>query len=297
MNEDKRQPPIPKETLGFESYPELLRIQETELEILIKFDEVCRESGLEYFLDAGTLLGAVRHGGFIPWDDDIDVGMPRRDYDKFLEIGQKRLGDSFFLQSRETDGNCPFSFAKIRKRGTTFLEWNKRSIRMNHGIWIDIFPYDCLPEEGKAEYTNECLKLDNILVTKMIPDRAAQPTRSLKWLAGMIARRLKHYAYTGVSSDKLDRRISEAYRRYLYLEDEGGCKSFTCHAYCAPYDFPRDVMLPAGRVLFEGHEFYAPHDTDKFLRILYGDYWKIPPESERVGHRPFMVSFDEEYRV
>ena len=105
MNEEKRQPPIPKETLGFESYPELLRIQETELEILIKFDEVCRESGLEYFLDAGTLLGAVRHGGFIPWDDDIDVGMPRRDYDKFLEIGQKRLGDSFFLQSRETDGN------------------------------------------------------------------------------------------------------------------------------------------------------------------------------------------------
>ena len=69
-----------------------------------------------------------------------------------------------------TDGNCPFSFAKIRKRGTTFLEWNKRSIRMNHGIWIDIFPYDCLPEEGKAEYTNECLKLDNILVTKMIPE-------------------------------------------------------------------------------------------------------------------------------
>ena len=117
----------------------LKRIQAAELYLLVAFDKVCRDNGLTYFLDSGTALGAVRHGGFIPWDDDIDVGMPRKDYERFMQIGQNLLPSNIFLQNRDTEANYLRYAAKLRLEGTVFPETNELPYQHN-GIFIDIFP-------------------------------------------------------------------------------------------------------------------------------------------------------------
>jgi len=122
------------------------RLKAIELDIFKAFLKVCKENDLRYFLAGGTLLGAVRHKGFIPWDDDMDVLMPRKDYDRFLEIGQSLLPPEYFLQTRQTDREYPCNFAKIRDSRTTFVEKSLKDRVINHGVYIDIFPLDYFPQ-------------------------------------------------------------------------------------------------------------------------------------------------------
>lgn len=273
-------------------FPELKRVQQVELDILKKFDAICTEMGLTYFLDSGTALGAVRHEGFIPWDDDIDVGMPRKDYDIFMQIGQEKLGDGFFLQNRITDPKSPFSFAKIRKNNTVFLEWNKRNIDMNHGIFIDIFPYDILPESGRDEYIDECRKLNLKLARRTIPDRAMRPEKNIKWWIGAACRRLAFYLMRFSSIKKIDRQIIEAYSRFDDAEYEG--MSYVCHAFSKKVTFEESILFPVKRATFEGYQFNIPAKSRKYLTLIYGEYMELPPIEDRVGHRPAEIILEGE---
>ena len=117
-------------------------LKEKELELLRLFLEVCARLELTYYVLGGTLLGAVRHQGFIPWDDDIDVGMPRKDYTVFLQQAQQHLPEDIFLQTCFTDPAFPANYAKLRNSSTTFMESAFKNRNINHGICIDIFPLD-----------------------------------------------------------------------------------------------------------------------------------------------------------
>ena len=119
---------------------ELQEIHKDLLELLKAFKNVCDKEGIWYTLAFGTVLGAVRHKGFIPWDDDIDIGMTRDNYEKFIKIANTKLSEEFFLQTMETEEETPFYFAKVRKNKTKFIEKYVKDINMNHGIFIDIFP-------------------------------------------------------------------------------------------------------------------------------------------------------------
>ena len=126
---------------------ELLRcVQLTQLDMAKELKRICEKYHINYFLDCGSLLGAVRHQGFIPWDDDMDFGMMREDYDRFLEIAPKELPANLFLQTAETDSGYGYAFAKIRKNDSLYLERVSENSKENHGIFIDIFPYDSLPD-------------------------------------------------------------------------------------------------------------------------------------------------------
>ena len=122
---------------------DLKKIQEIELEIFDEIVRICNKYNLKYALIGGSTLGAVRHHGFIPWDDDIDLGMPRKDYEMFCELCKTELDTNrFMLQNFDTEPNCGLIFGKVRRLNTTLSEYYSYHIDMNQGVWVDIFPYD-----------------------------------------------------------------------------------------------------------------------------------------------------------
>lgn len=129
---------------------ELRTLQLRELDLLLEFRRVCDLFGLRYYLTAGTLLGAVRHKGFIPWDDDIDVAMPRSDYDKLARLASQYVSKKYVYQEYRTERNFPYYFAKLRERGTQVEEPILRTIQMEQGYYIDIFPLDRCPHYDKV---------------------------------------------------------------------------------------------------------------------------------------------------
>ena len=124
-------------------------LQKKELELFKAFARVCEKHGLRYFLVGGSALGAIRHKGFIPWDDDIDVGMPRKDYDKFMELQSEFEGTPYFIQNYKTDPCYVYNYGKLRDSSTTFIEYTYKNHRINHGVWVDIFPIDGFSKEMK----------------------------------------------------------------------------------------------------------------------------------------------------
>ena len=157
-------------------------LQRVELEILLEIDRVCREHGIKYFLDSGTMLGAARHGGFIPWDDDIDISMLRDDYDRFLEVAQDSLGEKYFVQTRKTDPKATNSFAKVRKNGTTCIEYSAKLDGSHTGIWVDIFPFDTVlnTEENKKRKKKQWRLAHKMLNLRMTSDSVNWNTSILK---------------------------------------------------------------------------------------------------------------------
>ena len=121
----------------------LKKLHDVELEILQEIIRICKKYDIKYYLAGGTLLGAVRHKGFIPWDDDLDIGMLREDYDKFMKYGIKEIDDKYFIHCDKTDPNYWLPFIKVRKNSTTFVEelLNKKEV-LHNGIFVDIFPMD-----------------------------------------------------------------------------------------------------------------------------------------------------------
>ena len=124
----------------------LRKVQLLELEIAKELKRICEKNNIKFFFLWGSLLGAVRHQGFIPWDDDMDFGMLREDYEKLIEACKTDLDERFFLQTWDTDSNYPFSYAKLRLKGTHFIEQFAGNSMLNDGIFIDIFPLDNAPD-------------------------------------------------------------------------------------------------------------------------------------------------------
>ena len=118
------------------------KLQEIELSILKECIKIFKEHNINYYVIGGTLLGAVRHKGFIPWDDDIDLGLPRKDYEKFIKIAQLELPEPLVLQHFTNEKKSVFSFAKVRNKKTIMKQYNIKDFKINHGVYIDIFPID-----------------------------------------------------------------------------------------------------------------------------------------------------------
>lgn len=261
----------------------LKKIQETELEILIKFDEICNKHHLDYVLDSGTLLGAIRHRGFIPWDDDIDVGMPRHDYDIFLEIAQEELGDRYFLQNKKTDPESPYAFSKIRKDGTVFKEYSTRNLRMHQGIFIDVFPYDICEKETFRDQAVRAKKAYKKFLYCFIPDVSGAPQNTFAWHCKQRMRRILHYIYRVA----FGRRIESELSTILRLNEGIDMPSYySCFFYNKPVLFAKEDIYPLKRIKFEGYDLNVPCNSEKILMEMYGDYMKLPPVEQRRTHHP-----------
>ena len=263
-------------------------IQLKELEILKAVAEVCERHGLRYFLDGGTCLGAVRHQGFIPWDDDIDVGMPRQDYEKFRAVAPEELAPHHIgvVDSEKTVHNHRM-FLKVHDTRTTFISPSEVMPDMWHGINIDIFPYDGYPADRweawrmrkelrvlwRVDYARRC----------PLPDR--KPIDKLKrGVAAVIKLVFPH--------DWPHNRRTKLFTRYA----PEACERSFMEVFGDLYIYPSDCILRTEKMPFEDAQFPCPADYETYLTIHYGDWRKLPPEEKRVAkHNGIHISLDKSY--
>ncbi len=243
---------------------DLRKMQLKMLDILCFIDSVCVKHNISYWLAYGTLLGAARHGGFIPWDDDLDIEMFKDDYDKLLNILKKELPENFILQTHHTDRNFVFPIAKVRDKNSVVYELKDADKNYKYrGIYIDLFYL----EKGNtfwAKLTNNIQKVP-FFFTLIKNDE-------IGFISGI--RKLTYFLTHSV--------IFSLIRFFLKFS---GCKSYIA-AFGTGINANRniDIILPLQKISFEGKYFNVPNNYEACLKELYGDYMKLPDEGKRRVH-------------
>lgn len=259
----------------------LRKVQLAQLEIAKELKRVCDENGIKYFMDSGTLLGAVRHKGFIPWDDDMDFGMLRDEYEKFVAVAPKALKEEYFLQTWDTDEGYAFSFAKIRKKDTLFIETVSQKSTAHNGVYIDIFPYDVYPDgiTERKKQKREVMRYNYTLLMKGKVYPWLRHKNAIKRFLGFC----KYVPYILLSKITSREKIKEKYQKARTMYN-GTQSSAVCEMGMMDYGtmvipsscFEGYISLP-----FEDCEFSAPIDSHLYLTHAYGDYMTLPPEDQR----------------
>lgn len=267
---------------------ELDALHERQLAALLAFDAVCRKLDVEYFVMAGTLLGAVRHAGFIPWDDDVDLGMLRKDYERFAEQAPALLGEEYFLQSFDTEPNFALCYAKLRMAGTTFAEVGTTGADIHHGVFLDLFIFDNAPDSRIARAFH--LIAARVLIMAVQAKSGFDPQ-----LTGM--HRVLFDVVRVASWPWRRRALIRALQRVMVMFDDqvtgnvvniGGAYGY------ARETSPRASLLPTSSLTFEGHDVRVPRDYDGYLTRLYGDYMTPPKEADRVPKHASHWTLDSE---
>ena len=263
------------------------RIQARELEILKSVAGACEEMGLRYMIGYGTLLGAVRHKGFIPWDDDIDICMPRDDYDVFLKEGAEHLPEQLVIQHFTTEPETNSIYIKVRDKNTVFLENDNAELNICHGLFIDIFPVERVGDsegDGVKEYRRR--RWFNIV------NGCYDPTY-INSIQSAAKRAVAHAIHAVFCRKDRRRFIQREDERRLALHRQGGScylPGWFDYRGVAPY-----TDMDTFRVYhFEDSVFRGPENADALLGQLYGDYMTPPPEEQRVTHKPARVEIDGE---
>ncbi|WP_350455447.1 LicD family protein [Slackia heliotrinireducens] len=276
-----------------ETTPELRRLQNDAKEIVVEIDRVCQELGIQYFACGGTMLGYVRHGGFIPWDDDIDIGMLRADYERFkAEAGAILDGDRFFLQTRESDPNIPYLFSKVRMNDTEYITDYNKFRPFHKGICVDVFPFDYIPNDFAEQRSFKSkvrgkAKAHHRVVNRQYPKAQAEemPTdrKNLDWMIAQNNGKILAKHYWGISLDETQKDYDETVTCYNDVAEEEGLEYVA--SFVPSYTMAKvEDLYPAQRVEFDGIEIMLPKNPEKFLRMQYGDYMVPPYPHQRVGH-------------
>ncbi len=259
--------------------PQLLKkLQTTQMEMLLELDKVCRKNNINYSIDGGTLLGAARDGHIIPWDDDIDVVMLRSQYEIFFERCQKDLdAKKFFLQEHRTDPECNVGYARIRRRGTTYLRTGHEHMKYQGGIFIDIFVLDGVTDNVifRPLHRIYCFIIRKLLWAKT--GYVLHP----KCIVRLICRVLSIVPNKWI------------FRRLVHLERNGNKKKrkivrHLTHPYPnvkkCPYGVPYELFEEYTEIDLEGHKFMCVKKYKEYLEMLYGDYTQLPPIEKRKPH-------------
>ncbi len=258
------------------SQSQLQDLQQVETNILKTFIDACDKLNLKYWICGGTLLGAIRHKGFIPWDDDIDVYMPRVDFEKFISEGQKLFSNQYFIQSYHTKKEYPRTYAKLCDSQTTFVESIHRYYDINHGAFVDIFPLDnyCADEKDKKRLYNKKKRLLRCIDKNFFREGKAEKVRS-------VIKKIVYPMPANVAVKKLDNLFKSVKYSGYYIN------------YMSPYGekevYPAEYFLESVDVEFNGLMVKAPKEYHKILTKVYGDYMQLPPEEKRKTHHNFII--------
>lgn len=253
----------------------LRQIQLTQLEMLVEVDRICRKCGIRYNIIAGTLLGAIRHGGYIPWDDDADVALLRPEYEKFREACKTELdGGRFYFQDHRNTKGYRWGYGKLRRKNTLFLREYQEHMPYRQGIFIDIFPLDGVPDNY---FLRSIKNFECFCVRKILWSRVGKISEKIFW---------KRQVYKML--DKIPEHI--VFRHYHNMIHQANIKKT---------QMVRILMFPtpnsewgyfrcwyenSADTLFEGKVFQGIKDYDSYLCFKFGDYMELPPVNKRKAH-------------
>ena len=251
---------------------EINELQKIQLSMLKDFDAVCQKHRISYQLFSGTALGAVRHKGFIPWDDDIDVVMLREDYERFFDSASKELDSNKYYVQREFSEHWPMFFSKLRLNGTTYIEkYHSHDARIHQGIYIDIFPCDNLSDSRlmqKLQYI-----ASKIVIAKSLYARGYETNSTVKKCFMQFCRILPTEPFKRLCIRRND---SSSLKVHTFF---GGGKKFERSI------FLREWFEQSVKMRFEDSEFPVSAHYDEMLRVMYGDYMVMPTLEQRVCKR------------
>ena len=251
------------------------------------YDRFCREHDLHYSLYAGTLLGAIRHQAFIPWDDDLDVCMPRADYDRFIVLWEQEPQGGYLLQNKENTPPFPQSFTKIRKDHSVFVQSEKEKGLYHTGIFIDIFPIDRIPNgrASRALFTWHCMLYQ--LLTREFAPRQSHALISLCTKAILLCHPKR-------SREKARQNLLKKITRYNKQHELETVAIETTVTMRRP--LPANLLDQYVELPFEDGRFMCFAEWDEYLRRKFGEYMQLPPEEDRVWkHHPIVIDFEHNY--
>ncbi len=256
-------------------------MQAAQLEILRELKRVCDANGINYYLAFGTCLGAVRHKGFIPWDDDVDVLMFYDDVQKLMKV-RKQFKSNFFLQSKGTDPEFDCSLLRLRNSNTTCIEKEEVGLDINHGVFVDIYPLYYAPKSKWGLTVNIWRSwLYRLLIAERVPYNHG---KMMKIISSVVL---------GLFKGEARKKQINNFKRALcnpkdngYVLDYYGLDVTLFSATC----YPSECFRKPAEIMFEGELFKAPTDPDLFLKTRYGDYMKLPPEEKQVPHHSYVFA-------
>ncbi len=260
------------------SRAELRQLQLKSLEMAIYFRDFCKENNLKFFLCGGGCIGAVRHKGFIPWDDDVDVFMPRDDYEKLKELWPQKADTSRFSYCRPDKRHYYRNlFATINDNNTTFIKTHQADLDVNHGIVLDILPLDGYPNSKLARLSQVFWALIySIFCAQMVPVNH-----------GKMVSFLGDFLLKCVPSKKIRHKVWRFAEKQMSKYKISDCDNIT-ELCSGPYymrkKYPKTAFEKAIEVEFEGTLMPIPIGFDEYLRTAFGDYMQLPPKEKQVAH-------------
>ena len=266
----------------------LRKCQLLQLKIAKEIVRICNENHIPYFLVAGSLLGAVRHKGFIPWDDDMDIGMKREDYNRFIALASKQMKEDFFLQTWDVEKEYGSSFAKIRLNETLFVEKNSEKANIHKGIYVDVFPFDNVPDNSFQAIMQRLSSTyyKHLLLNKCRYDYVNRSDRKKMLIVKFLKTLSIFYSY-----ECIHKRYLLTMTKYNSVETKrviafGGANLYKKEL------LKREWVEKLTPLLFEGESFLCPMDYDAYLTHFYGDYMTPPPDNIKYqGHGIVKMSF------
>lgn len=266
---------------------DLRGLQLKELEIMQAVHDACEKLGIEYYICFGTLIGAVRHKGFIPWDDDIDIMMTYENFDRFINEAPAVLPPNLKIQHWKYE-DCPNLIPKVRDVNTTFLHAEHVGLDINQGVFIDIFPL--LIVKDMKHLKRELKKEELFSAVNRCLDQSFVDT--VKRASSIRKAKILHAVFTKGPFKIRDRRkfIAREENRRRKLSSKG--YDFTYLDNCWG---PLSMWKERALYEFEGHQFWGPKDYDTVLKLHYGDYMTLPPPENQRTHKPLFVDLEKGY--
>ena len=257
---------------------------------------VCKKYNLTVMVNGGTVLGTVRHQGFIPWDDDFDMMLPRKDYNRLIEVFDKELGDKYIMSVPGQKEESKTLFMQIIKKGTVMININDHNRRDANGIRLDIHPIDNMPDNKYWRYI-KCKLLNLIRICAISVNIYQSESKVFKEIF-MYNRETKIYYWARWTIGMICSVVGKKkwYKFFAYFSSNSKGEKYVCIPSCALCEKelqPREVFFPPRKAIFEGIEVHIPNDYDAYLKKQYGDYMKLPPIEKRQRHFYIKVDFGD----